>query len=343
MMKRILIALALVACVGLSAQTPAAVKGQPAGKVIDMEGSFLRQVQERDSILIADQLDYGFLLKDVEEGTGLALPDFKNTPLDSILTIVREWKLDTLKVYKHGKDKPKSYDIEASIRIAAFDEGQYVLPPLSALRMGAQSVDTLRFKHQEMEVCTMPVDTATFQLHDIKGQIRYPVTFKEMLPYIAGGILLVLLIVLIVFLVRKYGFKSKEAARQKEPAHIIALRELDKFRGSKYWAPEKQKIFYSGITDALRAYIAARYEVSAMEKTTAEIFTDLKKTDIPASLYDEMKELFETSDFVKFAKLTVSDEDNAKAVPAAVRFVTETYQTEIDKEAEESANKENSK
>ncbi|MBR0361054.1 MAG: hypothetical protein IIX35_01595, partial [Paraprevotella sp.] len=38
------------------------------------------------------------------------------------------------------------------------------------------------------------------------------------------------------------------------------------------WVPEKQKAFYSGITDALREYIAARYGISAMEMTTAEIF-----------------------------------------------------------------------
>ena len=342
-MKRFLIALAAFACVVLGAHATGADAGLRKGRVIEMEGAFLRQVQERDSILIADQLDYGFLLKDVQEGTGLALPEFKDTPLDSILTLVRQWQLDTVKVYKHGKDQPKTYDIEASIRLAAFDEGQYVLPPLSAVRLGREAADTLVFKAQEMEVHTMPVDTATFQLHDIKGQIRYPVTFKEVLPWILVGLAGIGLIVLIVWLIRKYGSKAREAAKHKEPAHIVALRELDKFRGSKYWAPEKQKLFYSGVTDTLRAYISERYEFGAKEMTTAEIFEYLKKTDVPAGLYDDVKGLFETSDFVKFAKLTVSDEDNAKVIPTAVRFVTETYQTEIDKEAEESADKENSK
>ena len=86
--------------------------------------------------------------------------------------------------------------------------------------------------------------------------------------------------------------------------------------------------------DYMREYMADRYGVSALERTTAEIFDDLKQTDIPKDLYDEMKQLFEVSDFVKFAKLTVPDEDNAKVVPAAVRFVTSTYQTEIDEEAD---------
>ena len=46
--------------------------------------AFLEPVQKRDSILIADQLRYGVMLKDVQEGTPLQLPEFKldeNSPI----------------------------------------------------------------------------------------------------------------------------------------------------------------------------------------------------------------------------------------------------------------------
>ena len=119
---------------------------------------------------------------------------------------------------------------------------------------------------------------------------------------------------------------------RKDPAHIVALRKLDKYRGNALWAPEKQKTFYSGITDTLREYIAERYGIGAMEMTTAEIFNDMKKTDAPADLLAELKDLFERADFVKFAKYSASDDDNAKALPVAVRFVTSTYQAELDNE-----------
>ena len=33
---------------------------------------------------------------------------------------------------------------------------------------------------------------------------------------------------------------------------------------------------------------------------------------------------------MKFAKYVASDEDNASVLPLAVRFVTETYQTEVE-------------
>jgi hypothetical protein len=84
----------------------------------------------------------------------------------------------------------------------------------------------------------------------------------------------------------------------------------------------------------LREYIAARYDIGAMEMTTAEIFKDMKGEDVPQDLMDELKELFELADFVKFAKFTASDDDNAKALPTAVRFVTSTYQAEIEEDKE---------
>ena len=42
----------------------------------------------------------------------------------------------------------------------------------------------------------------------------------------------------------------------------------------------------------------------------------------------------ETADLIKFAKFTAPDEYNAKVVPTAVRFVTETYQNALEEEPE---------
>ena len=72
-----------------------------------------------------------------------------------------------------------------------------------------------------------------------------------------------------------------------------------------------------------------------MEMTTAELFKDLKNTDVPKELATELRELFERADFVKFAKFTASDEDNAAVLPVAVKFVTSTYQTDVEGDAAE--------
>ena len=176
----------------------------------------------------------------------------------------------------------------------------------------------------------MPVDTATFVPHDIKGQIRYPVTFAEVFPWILLYWVLAVIIILAVCLVIMHRRKSDPEYVRREPAHIIALRKLDGYRGSSLWAPEKQKAFYSGVTDTLRAYMAERFGFGAMEMTTAEIFDEMKDKDAPEKVKAEVKELFERADFVKFAKYVASEEDNASVLPLAVRFVTETYQADVE-------------
>jgi hypothetical protein len=306
----------------------------PSGKLIPMQGAFLQQLQERDSVLIADQLLYGFELKQVKEGTQLVLPEIPQEQ-DYRLMFLTPWTLDTVKVSRQKKGLPRFYDLKGSVRIASFEEGIYDLAPIAVQRMNEDGVtDTLLFEPLRLEVKTMPVDTASFVPHDIKGQIRYPLTLAEVLHWASGAWLLIMLTILAVCLVMIHRRKNDPAFEHKEPAHIVALRKLDQYRGNKMWAPEKQKSFYSGVTDTLREYIAARYGVSAMEMTTAEIFEDLKSTDAPKEIMAEVKELFERADFVKFAKYVASDEDNAAALPIAVRFVTETYQAEIESDKE---------
>ena len=304
----------------------------PSETLKTVEGSFLQQLQQRDSVLIADQLRYGFRLDKVQDKTGLSLPDYSEEEFAKDWEVVENWTLDTLKVYKAKKDAPASYDIQASIVVTTFEEGEYERPPLAVIRQLPEGkLDTLLFNSQKVDVKTMPVDTATFVVHDIKPQIKYPVTFKEVLPYIGGAFLLAALVAMIIALVKRRQKNAVEAAKA-EPAHIVALRELDKYRGDKLWVPEKQKGFYSGVTDALREYLDKRYGVSAMEMTTKEIMDGLKGKDIPEDLLTELKELLERADYVKFAKYVANNDENATVVPFAVRFVTQTYQAEIEKE-----------
>lgn len=311
---------------------PDTLEIRPQGKVIPMEGAFLQPLQERDSVLIADQILYGFRLDGVVEGTVLQLPEIPQEQ-DMKMMYLSPWILDTVNITKQGKDIPRLLDIKGSVLLTSFEEGIYDLPQIAVRRMNSGGVaDTLVFDPMRLEVKTMPVDTATFVPHDIKGQIRYPLTMAEVLPWLGIFWLSATLIILSVCLIMMHRRKNDPSFVRKDPAHIVALRKLDQYRGSRLWAPEKQKGFYSGVTDTLREYISERYGIGAMEMTTAEIFDEMKGMDVPEGLMKETKELFERADFVKFAKFVASDEDNASALPVAVRFVTETYQAELEDE-----------
>lgn len=314
------------------ASSPADTVVRPQGGIIPMKGVFLAPRTQRDSVLIGDQLMYGVELRLVEEGTEFAFPQWQNDPRGGI-TAVSPWLIDTVKVTKQKKGMPRLLDIKAGLVITSFDEGLYDLPQIILQRRSGEGVvDTLYYEPVRVEFKTMPVDTATFVPHDIKGQIRYPVTAGEVLPWAVAGQWAVVLIILGVCLYMMFRKKGEIFVRPKEPAHIVALRELDKYRGKEMWAPDKQKAFYSGVTDALREYISERYDIGAMEMTTSELFEDMKKTDVPEELQAKVRQLFELADFVKFAKFVASDEENAAALPLAVAFVTQTYQTLVESE-----------
>ena len=267
--------------------------------IIPKGEAFLEQLQKRDSVLIADQVRYGFRLEDVEAGTAIALPDWSRFTGDT-LVLVQDWQLDTLK----GGKKASRYEIRGYVTLAAFEEGEYVLPPVSVrVQEPGRDADTLVFDPQVLQVRTMPVDTTTFVPHDIKGQIRYPLTFRELVPWILGGLLLAARAAGAVRLVRRRRSAAAEA-ESKDPAYIVALRRLEHWRDEKYWAPERQKQFSSG------------------------------NPDLTPEQYGNAKELFETADFVKFAKHVAPEEYNRKAIPEAVGFVMGTYKEEPQEEKE---------
>ena len=328
-MRKLTIALLLAA---LSAPLSSRAQG-----LKEVEGSFLEPLQQRDSILVADQLRYGFTLEDVAEGTELRMQDYSKAFGDT-LVVVRNWKVDTLKTIRSGRKGPARYNLRGDVVLAPFEAGVYHLPRIAIQRVSATGeVDTLLFDPQVMEVKTMPVDTTTFVPHDIKGQMGYPLTFKELLPYLLGALALAALVAAAVALARRRR-RTQGAAAHRDPAYIVALRRLDAFRGDKYWAPDKQKTFYSGITDTLREYIAETFGIDAREMTTAEIFDALKGNEkLTDELYGSTKELFELADFVKFAKHIADDTENAAAPPLSVRFVTSTYQTTLEDESSQGA------
>jgi len=289
----------------------------------------LRSRLSRDSILIGDQIEWTLDLS-LAPGEYARISKPGEAPVPGVEAL-GDLALDTL------SQKKGTVALRGHVTLTSFDSGSYVLPPLFVLLGRADgTVDTLVYEGPTLAVNTIPIDTAKFQPYDIKGQIRYPLTFKELLPWIGLALLLAAAIWALVRWIRlrrqDRDFFGKPVV--KDPPHIVALRSLEKTRAQKLWQNGKQKQFYTQVTDALRQYISGRYDISAMEQTSAEMFNDLKDKDIDPALTEKLQELFTTADFVKFAKHAATDEENENAIPTAIRFVNETYMQQIEEEDE---------
>jgi hypothetical protein len=163
-----------------------------------------------------------------------------------------------------------------------------------------------------------------------------PLTLKEVTPYILGILLLGAIIFLVLYSIKRRKKNKPFFAlpqKPKEPAHIIALRELDRIKAEKIWQKEKTKQYYSEVTDVLRNYIEDRFEIRAMEQTTDEILDSFRyrKDLISEKNYQNLSQILSVADLVKFAKYkTLPDDDNLTLVNSYF-FVNETKREEAKK------------
>ncbi len=280
----------------------------------------------RDTILIGDQVEWKSEIK-VPRGMTVSIDSMSGYVVPGV-ELIGGFKIDTV---DRGRDFSK---VETTALITSFDSGSYMLPPLVVYfyRHG-EAADTMRLPEVPLEVTTIPVDTASYKMYGIRPQFRYPVTFKEVYPWVLIAVAAAAAVYLIFRLVsgrRKSRplFGSKPG--HEDPPHIVALRDLDRIRSEKLWQKGKEKQYYTDITDTLRVYIERRFGIRTIERTSNEILSDLSTKEISPSDFEAVRELFTTADLVKFAKYTASEADNENAVPVAVRFVNDTFMQELE-------------
>ncbi|HCC86152.1 MAG TPA: hypothetical protein DEQ06_06120 [Porphyromonadaceae bacterium] len=175
---------------------------------------------------------------------------------------------------------------------------------------------------------TDSIDFNQLQLNDIKPVRKPPFVWTDylwLLWILLGVLILLALIALVVYLVLRkkrqgYFFKPPEVL----PAHIRALKELDKLKQEKMWLQGREKEFYSRLTDILRSYIWEREGIQAMEMTTGEILNAIRKVAETDSVYDNLKQILTTADLVKFAKYKPYPDENDLSMVNAYFFVNQT-------------------
>ena len=279
-------------------------------------------------ILIGGQMDFKL---EVSQPTGLLVnfPQLTDTITKNI-EIVEKGQIDSLRL---GNDR---LVLSQLFRITSFDSGLHYIPPIEfeviqneVRNVAASNALSLMVVNPFKEVDPKKGIT------DIKGPHDAPFKIEEILDliYLYGGIALALglLIWLYIYMRKKRNGEglSLIKAKPKEPAHIIALRELDKIKEAKLWEHHKVKEFYIQVSNTIRAYIEHRYEQPAMESTSIEIINAIKYLDIDKKSLEQLSQVLELADLVKFAKFDPLADENALTLMNAYFFVNQTKKEEI--------------
>ncbi len=280
------------------------------------------------NILIGDQIKL-FLEIDYPKDFEIEFPNVPDT-LQNLIEVLERSGIDTIQLDNENFEK----QIQA-YTITSFDSGSYRIAPKWFKIRKDGKVDSIPTNGVSLFVHTMAIDT-TRSITDIKMPYDAPLTLKEVTPYILGVILIGAIIFLILYSIKRKKKNQplfKLPTKPKEPAHIIALRELDRIKNEKIWQKEKTKQYYSEVTDALRNYIEDRFEIPAMEQTTDEILESFRyrKDLLKDKTFQNLSQILSLADLVKFAKYKPLPDDDNLTLVNSYFFVNETKKEEIKK------------
>ena len=215
------------------------------------------------------------------------------------------------------------------IVVTSFDSGRHVLPPIRFPFVADGYADTIATLPLFLDVFTMPLDS-TQNIADIKPIYKIPIGWEDVWPWLLGFGALLLVAAVIGFIIyaiirRRNNKPIFGPPKPVEPAHITALRELDKLRGEKLWQTNRTKDYYTRLSDIVRTYIEGRFGVAAMEMTSDEILKGLRGADFEDNnLVERLRKLFSLADLVKFAKAEPLPDENETSMLDGYLFVNNT-------------------
>lgn len=208
--------------------------------------------------------------------------------------------------------------------LTSFDEKIYGIKGLNVSVNGKKYVPDM----VALKVITMDVDTLHpekfFPPKDVQDN---PFEWSEWAPLFWCALVVALLAAVLFYLVVRLKQNKPIITRiriiKKVPPHQKALNAIDKLKREKMAASEDQKAYYTMLTDTLRQYIQERFGFNAKEMTSAEILQRLHETG-DRDMLDELTELFQTADLVKFAKYSTLLNENDLNLVNAVNFIDKT-------------------
>lgn len=254
-----------------------------------------------------------------KKGQKVEMPVFKES----------EYITPGVEVLDNGKEETKEIDnnsVETTreYTLTSFDDTLYYIPALKVKIAGKDYSG----KNLALKVLTCEVDTVHpekfFPPQDVQNP---PFDMAEW-----RTLILLALLALLCFVFAAYFYKRKKenkplnlkfSFRKKLTPYEQAVKEIVTIKEKNLSHSENQKEYYSNLTDTLRNYIAARFGFDAKEMVTSEIIEALSKQD-KATMVNELKQLFETADLVKFAKFQMPLNENDMNLANALEFVTKT-------------------
>ena len=233
-----------------------------------------------------------------------------------------------------GDTKADTSDIDGMMRVSktftltSFDERLYAIPGMKV------KVDGKSYSSNQLALKVLTCDVDTLhpeQFFPPKDVQDNPFLWAEWSTPFWLGIVVMLLTLAFGYLVLRLKQNKPIITRirvvKRIPAHQKALDEMSRLKTEHYNTADEQKEYYTQLTDTLRKYIRERFGFNAMEMTSSEIMEHLQSTG-DDTMINELRELFNTADLVKFAKYSSLLGEKDMNLVKAINFIDQTKRDE---------------
>lgn len=147
----------------------------------------------------------------------------------------------------------------------------------------------------------------------------------KILPWVLIAAACLLLLVWLVYWLRRSPKLRTSANSTPLPAHTKALRALSRLRGEPRETDPEVERFYQQISSVLRTYLEDRYGLHAPERTTEEFLPEIEASGLLAMTEQQhLSQFLQQCDLVKFARLLPEEDVHAATFDFAERLVEHT-------------------
>jgi hypothetical protein len=244
-------------------------------------------------------------------------------------------KKDTIDTVRSGGRS----NFTQSVWITSFDSGMHNLPVFDFQFITAQGdTESVLSDMLSIDIYPVAVDT-TKSIKDIRGIEDVPFDYTDIIIYSVLGALVALAAVYAFYRWRKNRKVVAEplAEKPKTPAWQRALEELERIEKEGAWKSGNDKRYHSAIADSLRAYIEEQLGLPALESTSDETLSMLRKSALSAEALEAARNVFMLADLVKFAKEKPLPAEHERSMQLARLFVNSTKPVDLSKAEEKEA------
>lgn len=170
-------------------------------------------------------------------------------------------------------------------------------------------------------------DVEKADIRDIKGPVGlYNLTYI----YIVLAIIVVIILIVLIIRLLKKRKKPQEIITPPRPAHEIACEALRELMSRDYLKTGKVREYYFELSDIVRHYIEARFQLKAPEMTTEEFLATLKYSGLLNNEQKgDMRDFLSHCDMVKFAKYLPEQREIELSYDSARKLIDGTKETTV--------------